>query len=275
MRAVEGGLITDPVGLAVRLLGPVKLGRDGAEASLSPKVQQVLAVLALRPGALVMQETLIAELWPEGPPRSATTTMQTYIYQLRQALEALDRTCDAAAIVRTEPPGYSLDENAVDIDVVRFRELVTRARLSLTSSAEDALSTGRHALRMIRGAPLAGVKHGQILRGSVARLEEEVATTCELVTEAQLELQRYGEVVVELYELCAKYPLREPFHYQLMTALTRLGRRCEALEVYGRLMLVLREELGIDPSEKFQRLHIQILNGTAHDPQARRHRLAE
>lgn len=276
MKVVEGGLIAEPTGLAVRLLGPVRLGRNGSEASLSPKVQQVLAVLALRPGALVMQETLIAELWPEDPPRSATTTMQTYIYQLRQALEALDHTCDAGAIVKTESPGYSLDEHALDIDVVRFRALVAKARSSLPCSAEDALSTGRHALRMIRGAPLAGVRHGQILRGSVARLGEEVATTCELVTEAQLELHRYGEVVVELYELCAKYPLRESFYYQLMTALTRLGRRCEALEVYGQLMLVLREELGIDPSDTFRRLHLQILNGTEHDdPQAHSYRLAE
>lgn len=219
VKVIEGGLTaTEPTGLAVRLLGPVKLGWSGTEASLSPKVQQVLAVLALRPGALVMQETLIAELWPESPPRSATTTMQTYVYQLRQALEALDYRCDAAAIVRTEPPGYSLDQHALDIDVLRFRELVAKARSLLHCSAEDALSTGRHALRMIRGAPLAGVKHGQILRGSVARLEEEIVSTCELLTEAQMELERYSEVVIELYELCAKYPLRESFYYQLMTA---------------------------------------------------------
>ncbi|SUP17546.1 Bacterial transcriptional activator domain [Tsukamurella pulmonis] len=43
-------------------------------------------------------------------------------------------------------------------------------------------------------------------------------STCELLTEAQMELERYSEVVIELYELCAKYPLRESFYYQLMTA---------------------------------------------------------
>ncbi|WP_082756964.1 BTAD domain-containing putative transcriptional regulator [Tsukamurella pulmonis] len=57
--------------------------------------------------------------------------------------------------------------------------------------------------------------------------------------------------------------------------MTRLGRRSEALEVYGRLLIVLREELGIDPSQGFRRLHMQILNGSEHDLEVPGWRLAE
>ncbi|WP_280353248.1 AfsR/SARP family transcriptional regulator, partial [Nocardia otitidiscaviarum] len=113
--------------MAVRLLGPVRLGAGRAEATLSPKVRQVLAVLALRPGTVVTHDTLIAELWAEDPPRSATTTMQTYIYQLRQAIDGLDGRESGGRVLRTESPGYSLCEDIVAIDLARFRALAAKA----------------------------------------------------------------------------------------------------------------------------------------------------
>ncbi|MDV8009338.1 AfsR/SARP family transcriptional regulator [Rhodococcus sp. IEGM 1318] len=231
------------------------------EVSLSPKVRQVLAVLALRSGTVITQDSLVAELWAEEPPRSATTTMQTYVYQLRQAVEALDGSCVAGEVVRTESPGYLLSDIAIDVDVVRFRVLVNNAKAHLRTSAEDALSFGRHALNIVRGAPMADVRQGQLLRGSAVRLGEEIMATHELVIEAQLMLRRYSEVIVELYEQCARNPLREGFYYQLMTALAKTGRRSEALDVYAQLTRILRDELGIDPSQSFRRLHMQILEG--------------
>ena len=57
------------------------------------------------------------------------------------------------------------------------------------------------------------------------------------------------------------YPFHEWFHGQLIKALTRCGRRVEALDAYDRLRRILNEELGVDPMPEVQGLRHQILTG--------------
>jgi predicted ATPase len=79
--------------------------------------------------------------------------------------------------------------------------------------------------------------------------------------EAEMRLGRHRELVSELKVLVFNHPLDERFHGNLMTALSRSGRRCEALDVYRRLRAVLIEELGLEPSAPLQRLHQSLLSG--------------
>jgi hypothetical protein len=79
--------------------------------------------------------------------------------------------------------------------------------------------------------------------------------------EADLRLGRQDRLIPELRVLAARHPVRERFHAQLMEALTRAGRRAEALEAYRQARRVLAEELGIEPGPQLQLLHQQILDG--------------
>jgi DNA-binding SARP family transcriptional activator len=65
--------------------------------------------------------------------------------------------------------------------------------------------------------------------------------------------------VGDLKELACAYPLHEWFQGSLIIALQRCGRRSEALEVYQRLRVVLRDELGLDPSPGLQQLRQHVL----------------
>ncbi|WP_280357349.1 AfsR/SARP family transcriptional regulator, partial [Nocardia otitidiscaviarum] len=144
--------------------------------------------------------------------------------------------------------------------------LAAKARAHLYDDPEITVSLVRRALGLVHGDPMMDVALGQVLTASAVRLGEEIMAAQQLAIEAQMRLARYSEVIVELHELCGRYPLREWFHYQLMDALARTGRRVEALEVYAELQRQLRGELGIDPSQSFQRLHMQILSGADDDP---------
>ena len=64
----------------------------------------------------------------------------------------------------------------------------------------------------------------------------------------KLQLGLHSAVIPELEVLTARYPLRERFWAQLMTALYRAGRQAEALDAYRRAREVLAVELGADPS---------------------------
>src|SRR5689334_22920906 len=50
------------------------------------KTRQVLALLALNPGRIVTVGALMEELWGSAIPRSAATTLQTYVMQVRRKL---------------------------------------------------------------------------------------------------------------------------------------------------------------------------------------------
>jgi DNA-binding SARP family transcriptional activator len=64
---------------------------------------------------------------------------------------------------------------------------------------------------------------------------------------ADICLGRTAQVIGELGELCARYPLREPFYEELMLALYRSDRRAEALEVYARAYQIMVENVGLEP----------------------------
>jgi len=68
-----------------RILGPLEATHSGQPLTPTPpKIRSVLALLLLRANRIVSVESLIEELWGPEPPRSAVTTVQTYIYHLRR-----------------------------------------------------------------------------------------------------------------------------------------------------------------------------------------------
>jgi DNA-binding SARP family transcriptional activator len=72
-------------------------------------------------------------------------------------------------------------------------------------------------------------------------------------------MDRHRDMVGELKQLIAEYPLNEWFYAQLMRTLQRSGRRGEALQVYQVLRGTLQEELGIEPSLELQQLQRAVL----------------
>src|SRR6266511_1974981 len=75
--------------MEVKVLGPLEAEENGVSVvPTAGKLRQILALLALEAGQVVTVPTLIEELWRMEPPRSALTTLQTYILQLRRMIDA-------------------------------------------------------------------------------------------------------------------------------------------------------------------------------------------
>jgi SARP family transcriptional regulator, regulator of embCAB operon len=60
-------------------------------------------------------------------------------------------------------------------------------------------------------------------------------------------------------ELVEAAPLRESGHLLLMRALAARGNVAEALGAYERLRVLLRDELGVAPSEAVQEAYLRLL----------------
>jgi DNA-binding SARP family transcriptional activator len=232
-----------------RILGPLEAYAEGAPLALGGQKQRaVLALLLLDANRVVSVDRLIDALWGEQPPKTAMTSLQNFVSQLRKVL--------GTDVLETRMPGYRLRLAPGELDVDRFRQLCDEAR---NAESEERRAILREALELWRGAPLADFQFEAFAQAEIGRLEESRLAALEDRVEADLEAGLDAELVGELESLVGVHPLRERFRAHLMLALYRSGRQAEALQVYQDARRALVEELGIDPSPALQELHGAIL----------------
>jgi DNA-binding SARP family transcriptional activator len=232
-----------------RILGPLEVFDGGAPVRLGGRNQRaLLALLLLNAGEVVSTDRLIDGLWGEKPPRTAPTSLQNAVSQLRKLL-SVDR-------ILTKAPGYSIWLEEDELDTARVLELVATAR---TAGGEARVACLREAEALWHGPPLADFTFDAFAQTAIARLDELRLNVIEERIDAELDLGRHADAVRELEALLAEHPVRERLRSQLMVALYRSGRQADALRVYQDARRALVDELGIDPSPSLQRLHGAIL----------------
>jgi DNA-binding SARP family transcriptional activator len=245
-----------------RLLGPLEAVDGDRPLNLGGRKQRaLLALLLLDANRVVPVEQIIDELWGECPPDTAANAVQVHVASLRRILEP-GRAGGArpTPVLVTRSPGYLINVDAEDVDVLRFERLVDEARQLLARDPEGASARLRQALALRRGPTLADVVLLGPARGQITRLEELTLAALEDRIQADLRLGRHGALVGELGALVAAHPLSERLRAQLMLALYRCGRQAEALEAYQAARRLLSEELGIDPGTELQQLERAILH---------------
>ena len=232
-----------------RILGPLEVvGDHGSIALGGQKQRALLGLLLMRAGEVVATDRLVDQLWGEQPPKTATTSLQNLVSQLRKLL--------GPDLLVTRPPGYVLHVEAERVDLGRFERLVAEAR---PAEALERAAKLREALALWRGSPLADLAFETFAQTEIRRLEELRVEAVEERIDADLELGEGSSLVSELEALVSQLPLRERLRGQLMLALYRSGRQAEALDVYHAGRLTLSEQLGIDPGPKLQQLYGNIL----------------
>ncbi|WP_330452901.1 MULTISPECIES: BTAD domain-containing putative transcriptional regulator [unclassified Streptomyces] len=240
------------------ILGPLEVS-GGAPAAA--KLRGVLGTLLVRANEVVSVDALIDELWPDSPPRTAATTLQVYVSHLRKALRTAGPHHDRETLL-TRRPGYLARVTPDELDSTAFIGLARRGHQALNDGDfAAAADLQRRALALWRGPLLSDIPHGPLLEGAAVRMDEARTTALDERVRAELHLGMHRELVPELHELAAEFPLREEFHAHLMVALYRCGRQAEALRVFTRLRHTLVDELGIEPGPRSRRLQQLILAG--------------
>jgi len=238
------------------LLGPVIVERDGAPVQINSVMSRtVLAALLMNAGTAVSVDQLAEALWSDVRPASAMASLHNHVMRLRRLLGD-----EGGGRIRAAAPGYLIHVEPGELDLDVFDGLCASGAVALRDrqwarAAQDL--TG--ALVLWRGEPVSDVP-GLSGYPGVQRLREARLQALEGRVEADLELGRHREMVDELLDLAARYPVREAFHGQLMLALYRAGRSAEALEAFQGLRRTLVDDLGVEPSAAIQLLHRRILS---------------
>ncbi|PSM40587.1 regulator protein [Streptomyces dioscori] len=241
--------------MQVRVLGPVRMCAGGDETALEgTKPRALLAALVLGRGSVVPDSRLIALLWGDDAPATVTAQLCTYVSRLRRRLGP------GIQLVRRRP-GYVLHTGESSVDLYEFERLA--------GLGQDAFRAGRYGPAAERLRSALALWSGPALADATTFLREaaepglnEARTAAlECRIDADLAQGEHAGVVSELTDLVARYPLRERFRAQLMTALYRSERQGDALAVFHSARRLLDEELGVSPGRSLMLTHQAVLSG--------------
>jgi len=216
------------------------------------RLRALLAALALDPGRIVPRARLVDWIWGEESPADEANALQVLVSRLRKVLP------DGA--VEAKSGGYRLVVDPEAVDVSRFESLVAQARTAEDPVRADLL---RSALELWRGSAMEGIAllGSRTFDAAVAGLGERYLAVLGDRVDAEIRSGRSADLVTELTDLVARYPMREGFVAALMRALADAGRGAEALTAYQQLSERLADELGADPSAELSALHTALLRG--------------
>jgi len=239
--------------LEIRVLGGLELvSPSGTAIELSaPKQRELLGVLVTHAPHVMSTDRVCDALWPGNDDRRRS--LQFHVSKLRDVLDP-----DRLGLIVTQPPGYRLDAERVDIDAHRFVGLVAEAEELVRVDPGAAGRLLEEALGMWRGPPFAEFRYADWAQPEIARLEDLHMAATELRCDIDLARGRHVELVPELEALVIESPLRERLWSQLMMALYRSGRQAEALRAFRRAREEFAE-VGTAPSEDLAHLENQIL----------------
>lgn len=227
--------------VSFRLLGPVDATVDGQSLNLKgPVGRAVLAALlwAGPPGTSV--ENLVTAVW--GTAQVKLDTVYRFISALRHALGGA--AADATIVARR--PGYRLVVEPGFVDWRRFEELTRQARQAAQAGEVEAASMQwRAALNLWAGEPLDSI--GERLAGPRRQMRAARLAAVEELATLEAAAGRPDQVVELLRHPVEQDPAREGAAALLVEALTLLGRRAEAGQVYRRTRAHMSGHLGLDP----------------------------
>ena len=219
----------------------------------SPRVQGLLAFLALEAGRDHTRTALAALFWPDEPEATARQNLRQAIYQLRLLLE------------QSEPPPavpfLRITRDTVQFDPASDHRLDVTAFLRHLKAGEPAA-----AVELYRGDLLVDLNGGsdrfdEWLILWRERLHILALGALHALTEAALAQANFAEAQSYARRQLALEPWREAAHRQLITALARGGQRSAALAQYELCRRILSDELDVEPEAETVALADQIRAG--------------
>jgi predicted ATPase/DNA-binding SARP family transcriptional activator len=221
----------------------------------SPRLRDLLALLAgdLRLGCSTAR--LVEGLWPEEQPENPAKALQILVSRARAQL--------GAEVIARTPTGYRL--------ALRDDQVDTSAVLLSASASAQRARAGDHAAALAYAeAGLAlweGATGGGGAGDPVSALREERASTYRTLLRARaLALSRLGhhaEAVEALTELATARPRDEEVLLELLRSEAGTAGPSAALDRYEAYRRSLRDELGSDPGPALQAVHQQLLQGSS------------
>lgn len=214
--------------LRLNLLGPPRIERTGRPVAMDTRKATALLTYLAMTAQPQARDTIAGLLWPDADAERARGALRRTLSTLRTGL--------AGDELRVDGPRISLNDDAIDLDVRRFRALVGEGRLAdaVTAYTGDFLSG--FTLRDSAEFDEWQAAQAEGLRQELAAVLEKLASS-----EEPRRAIGYAKRWLELD------PLHEPAHRALMRIHARAGDRVAAVRQFHECKRILDRELGVSP----------------------------
>ena len=217
---------------ACSLIGPFEVRYAGAPLPLPLGAQRVLAVLAFAERPLLRR--YVAEvIWPDTTGERAAANLRSALWRLRQpGFELIQCTGPQLGLAS----GLRVDLHLVTAQIERI----------LTVGAE--LREGDYDARPLSGDILTGWYDDWVLLERDRHLQRRLHAL-EALSERLIAMGRLRAAVEAAHAAVAGEPLRETAQVALLRAYLAEGNRSAAVRQYRSYRELLRDAMGLEPSE--------------------------
>lgn len=248
---------SNPPPARAAVLGPITLLDPEPVPLTGALVPALLAALALDRGHATAATTLAADLWPDLPPHSPRSALQTLVSRARSLA--------TGALITSTATGYGLSGPS-DLDTAH--DLAAAARTALDAGKpDDAADLAREGLALWRGEPGEDLtQHPDLahqLRTTSRALRDRLDR---IVLEADWASGDLAAALPRAERQTTAHPTDELAHLILMRCYADAGRTNDALRVFATLRDAVADELGTSPGAALIELNASLLG----DPQADR-----
>ncbi len=256
-QAAEGALgrlvYRPPYSLRIRTLGSFGLWRGDQEVRdrdwRSSKARQLFQLLVTERGRALPRDRVLDALWPEMEPEPAANNLRVTVNRLTKALEP-DRPDGAPpSFISQQGDTYSFNiASDHHLDSTEFATAVAEGQRAERRGQRSVASAAfRRAISLYGGPYLPDNLYEDwtvVERERLAMLFNDAAIRLGTLL---LDEGAAHEVIGLAWRVLENDRAHEDAYRLLMRAHATLGERSSALRIYARCVVVLREELGVEP----------------------------
>jgi len=228
----------------VSLFGNFQIGIDGYVFSAGDlggrKPKELLELLLMARGAPVAKDVLADRLWPDRLPKKVHGTLETYVSGLRKLL--FDDREVARRVLQTVPSAYQFHLDAMDVDVIEFDRLLSRA----DRGGVDSLDFRLQAHRLASGDLLEDAPKAAWAEDDRELYRDRVTRNAVLAADALISQGAYVEALRLAERALSVRGYAEEALRATMLANHGLGQTEISRQVYERFCDQLGDELGRD-----------------------------
>ncbi|HEX6477264.1 MAG TPA: tetratricopeptide repeat protein [Ktedonobacteraceae bacterium] len=263
-----------PASLRVYLLGQFRVERkcsDEWQAVANRKWQRrraraLLGCLLSSPARRLGREQVMEALWPDLDTGTAANRLNGAVHELRQILEPEIARPATSQLLRLERDVLILaDAHQIWVDADAFETLLNKA--NTTSDPEQVEQLLEQAAALYGGDYLLEELYSEWTAPRRESLRRGWMGLLLNLAELRAARGALASAIEPLDRLLSTDPTHETAVRRLMTLLTQLDRRGEALRVYHRLVSVLQHDYDSEPLPETCELYEALRQGTAQIPQ--------
>lgn len=245
----------------IKLFGSFSVLADGnlvlEQLQQAKKTCLFLEYLILKRDAPVSHEELLSALWSERDSRNPATALRTLLHRYRTLVEESGLT-ELTNSILTVRGGYRWDPDLpIEIDVYEFERLC-RAASDATTPAETRISFYEDALEIYAGPLLRRTANESwIVAKSVYYHDLFLESTFALIRLLQ-EQEQYDRIITVCRRAMDVDLFDERLHLAYTIALTKTGKKSEALSQYYFVSKLHENDAESQPSENLRAICEQI-----------------